>query len=163
MNEDIHIGSVGWFCEGERRIYRRTKDGHTNGPLLRGKWRKCYVVGETKNAWLVSTLPDQKLSDLKGCIKVSKAAEGRSAVKFNGAEVELAIWVEENRYRIGQRINQVSPEVLVAIATLVGYESAPSAPRPDGSPWLIERSTWEGQLFSAEGVEVDEDGRPVKP
>lgn len=102
-----------WVFDDNRRKYRK-KNGHYYGnPIWREHWVKADIIGETSRSWLTSC--GQKIPK-----------RGRNGVSFSMDEIERMSFVEENAYRIGERVGRLRDyETLKAVAELIGYEEVP--------------------------------------
>jgi len=128
------VGDAVWvFCD-DIRVYAKDDRGNTiGGPIYRHKWEKRVVHSE--NARSIFIAMDMK-STYRRLDRTDKAAwrEGKSPRGYarNEAEVDEMCWLDDNRWRIGERVQrEATPAQLAAIAEIIGYvEPAGREPRP---------------------------------
>jgi len=49
----MQIGDKVWIFDGNRRIYEDDKGNKTQNPWYRGHFVEKYIIGETKQSWIV--------------------------------------------------------------------------------------------------------------
>lgn len=82
-----------WIFDINRRTYARDAEGKSigGGPIWREHWRPTEIVGETSRSW-VSSL-GKKIPKTGGC-----------GICFSERELDEACWINENRYKLGDKI-----------------------------------------------------------
>ena len=123
----VAIGTIGYYIDENSRVYA---PGSRGFPLIRGKVRKLFVVGETKQSWIVSPYKGYGPTD-RGCSKVSKARgimrtfNGETRVEFDGAAMELMLWAEGNKHAVADAVTEAR-SVAVALVLMGDAERAHS-------------------------------------
>ncbi len=85
--------------------------------LGRGDWSKRKVVSETRGSWVLSS-----------GTKIRKKGPWFN-VAFSQTEVDQRLWIDRNRYKIGEAVSSLQFDDLAklkAVAEILGYE--PKAP-----------------------------------
>ena len=107
----MQIGNKVWLFDSNHRVYKDAEGNKTTSPLYRGYFVEKYIVGETKQSWLVGykgNTPDDRLN-----IKVNKktltyirsnAFDGR--LYTSEEQIDQLCWINENRHKLSQKINQ---------------------------------------------------------
>lgn len=92
----FNIGDTVYYFDQNRRIYPKDEDGRQIGrPIYLEHFRPVVIMGEVAKSWLLNvsvTIGDRSVT------KVSKAVA--ETMFFTMDEVDKAVWVEENAYRI---------------------------------------------------------------
>lgn len=92
--DKFSVGDTVYYFDENRRIYRR-EDGMSGRPIYREHFRPVVIVDEVAKSWVLNvmvTIKDRSVT------KVSKATA--ETMFFTAAEVDRAVWVEENAFRI---------------------------------------------------------------
>lgn len=109
---DISVGAVVFVHDVNRRVYT----GKNSGPNPRYHFRPERVVGETKRSWLVGV-----------AFRPDKHPKASPSGLYGLDDVEDALWADSYAYHIGSRVGRLrDPEMLRAIAKLIGFEPEPS-------------------------------------
>lgn len=105
-----------WVFDVNRRVYDK-RDKSVGGTLIwREHWVKKSVIGETKLSWLVGH--SERLAT-----KVPKRGPLPRGMLLNECEVDEAVWINDNRYRLSEYVRDCRDFVtLKQIADLVGFE-----------------------------------------
>jgi len=98
----VKIGDKVWYFDETRRVYRNDKGGITAGPLYRGKFVEKFIVGETRQSWILGYDMDTKLDN---GFKILKRNASRLIFDTEDA-VNKVCWVESNRYKISDLVNK---------------------------------------------------------
>tara|TARA_R110000803_G_scaffold171446_1_gene234372 strand:+ start:166 stop:492 length:327 start_codon:yes stop_codon:yes gene_type:complete len=108
----MKVGDKIWRFDINRRRYR---EGGGGGPIYAEHWSEIEITGETSRSWIVGGWQE---------IKVSKRGAHYGYV-FTRAEVEDDIWMDGNRYKLGERVKRcIYIDILKAIEALIeGGES----------------------------------------
>lgn len=90
----FNVGDTVAYFDLNRRIYNK-EDGISGRPIYREYFRPVVIIGEVAKSWVLNvsvTIKDRSVT------KVSKAVA--ETMFFTMDEVDKAVWVEENAYRI---------------------------------------------------------------
>lgn len=114
------IGNKFYKYDGNKRVYTDLETGvKSSSPIFKYSFREFYVIGETKISWLLSPYADTK-PDSHLVVKVKKNTNLTEAGYLTEAEKLAAIWVEENSYRIYEKVRGIkNPEILKQIEKLI--------------------------------------------
>lgn len=123
--DKFSVGDTVYYFDGNRRVYR-PEDGMGGRPIYREYFRPVVIVGEVARSWKLNvsvTVGDRSVT------KISKAAA--ETMFFTAAEVDRAVWVEENAYRIRAFVRDCDDyETLQAIdAVIQAHKLVPSLSR----------------------------------
>jgi len=109
----MQIGDKVWIFDDNRRVYQDDKGNKTVSPWFRGHFVEKYIVGETKQSWLVGYKGN--MLDDKTNIKVNKKNltysignnYGRNGKLYiSEEEINQKCWMEENLRIIIRKVEQ---------------------------------------------------------
>ena len=109
----MQIGDKVWIFDGNRRIYKDDKGNKLNSPWYRGHFIEKYIIGETKQSWIIGYKGNEIDSGTN--LKVNKKTLTYSITNNFGLDRKLYIseeeinckcWVYENRSGIIRKIEQ---------------------------------------------------------
>jgi len=109
----MQIGDKVWIFDGNRRIYEDDKGNKTQNPWYRGHFVEKYIIGETKQSWIVGYKGND--IDSKTNFKANKKTLIYSIINnysldkklyISEEEIERKCWVYENRSRIIRKVEQ---------------------------------------------------------
>jgi len=109
----MKVGDKIWYFDSNRRRYPPTPPGSLwagGGPIWREHWRLVEITGDTSVSWVTA---------------YGKAPKRGGDIRwaFTEAEVDDRSWVNDNAYRIGNKVGGLhDPALLREIARLIGYE-----------------------------------------
>lgn len=114
---DIQIGQKFYVFDYNHRVY---KNGSGSGPDYRSHFVEREILGETARSWIVGYPGQTRIT--RESFKVPKNNP------FNGklhteAMVEDAVWANEHRYKIREKVQYCSVEQLKKIAEVLGYKT----------------------------------------
>ena len=114
----VTVGSTVWWFDPNRRVYVKDEKGYRTGsPIYREHWRRTTIVSETRMSWV--TKDGNKISKSDRRMRDSM---GLKAVVFSLAEVDADCWINDNRYKVAERVRDCKDvDVLKRIAEIVGY------------------------------------------
>jgi len=88
------------------------------------RWRELEVVGETARSWLIGS-PEAKWAEPA---KIPKSNPGQKGHVFDRAEVDLIVWADKHKWRIGDAVSRAEPSTVLAVAKLIGGVPLPGDP-----------------------------------
>ena len=109
----MQVGDNVWIFDSNRRRYVDFKGNKLTMCWYRGHFDERYIVGETKQSWLVGykgSLPDNRLN-----LKVNKKTLQYSTTNTYGLdgklyiseeEVEQTCWIHDNHYKIREKVDK---------------------------------------------------------
>lgn len=117
--EQIGIGSPVWVFDGNNRVYPPAPAGKlwaSGGPIWREHWVLRKIVDENSRSWI-----------LNSGTKVPKKNPDLRMVAFSQEQIDKAVWVHENRYKISHAVERLADyETLHKVAELIGYKEPPA-------------------------------------
>jgi len=103
----IKVGDEYFIYDINKRVY----ESKNSAPTFRGHFQAVSIVSETSRSWIVEN------RGIK--FKVAKAAPW--AILYTPAMIDEAEWVNDNRYKIENKIRTASAEQLRAIADILEH------------------------------------------
>lgn len=115
----MNIGDKVWIIDQDRRVYVDKDGNKSTYPIFREKFVERFIVGETRVSWLIDYSMN---ASFKKPVKIKKA-DAHSILYASEKEVEQRCWVEENRYKISERVRNCQDyETLSQIVDLLKVE-----------------------------------------
>jgi hypothetical protein len=113
----IKVGDTFYSKEADSYDYRKTRKPEA-------RYRRVYVIGETARSWLVA---GYEHAHPRLATKIPKSDPFRLKPNahtpriYTEAQIKEDIWVDENRSRIGTRVQYANYHQLRQIAEIIGY------------------------------------------
>lgn len=107
----MEIGQKVWIFDSNRRSYEDDKGNKTIAPWYRGCFVEKYILGETKQSWVVGY--EESDINSKRNIKVSKktltyqGSFGLDGKLYLSEEIiNQTCWINDNRYEISEKVRK---------------------------------------------------------
>ena len=107
----MQIGDKVWIFDGNHRIYKDVEGNETRSPWYRGHFVERYIVGETKQSWIVGLKGREP--NHRSNIKVKKSTLSYPAdygldghLYLSEDEIDQKCWKNENHYALGERVRR---------------------------------------------------------
>ena len=112
------VGARLWHFDTINRVYARDENGRAyGGPIYAEYFQPAVIVGEEGRSWLV------RHEGWSSRIERVGKAQRRQRRYFTDTEKADDIFVQEHRYRLGERVRRCDEaQVLRQVAALLGYE-----------------------------------------
>ena len=104
----MQVGDKVWIFDGNRRIYTDPEGNKLSSPWYRGYFVERYILGETKQSWLLSAWeyePDKKYTPEelnRRCTKYKK--KDCKGIFTSEEQITQYCWVNDNGYKIGSKV-----------------------------------------------------------
>jgi hypothetical protein len=130
---ELKVGDKVWAFDQNRRVYATKRDAsyHPSGPpIWREHWVEQEVLGENRASFFIGfsgTVFDLKrLSHYRKLSKADLKAGKCRGFAFSEAEIDRLAWVEENRFKLIERIRQCDDhDTLTKVAELIAPDLVP--------------------------------------
>lgn len=117
-SDTVTIGSTIWVRDDNRRVYKKDPNGQTvGGPIFREHFVPFTVIGEDRNNWHIDTSFNQVIKVKKATMEQKQGGFTTQAYTEKG--MEDAVWINDNRYKIIERMRALDADTLRTIAALM--------------------------------------------
>lgn len=118
---EVKVGDSIWYFDENRRVYPPGKG--LGGPIWREHWREMFIVGETKQSWIVSHSPVTGYTSWKLAKRDFKQGRTPQDWALSQEDIDELAYCHDHARRIGDLVARMkNAEVLREVAALVGYE-----------------------------------------
>jgi len=122
----MEIGDKVWIFDGNTRRYTDDQGNKTIGAWYRGHFVEKYIIGETKQSWIIgwkgSTPDNRDIKVNKKTLSYPRQIALDGHLYVSEEEVDQVCWINDNQHSLSERVRQCDYFKLKEIEEILNRE-----------------------------------------